>query len=191
VSASSPAIPFLEQFADLALWEAELVADQVAVESALMAGLRSMPDRRAQRGLRHPLLAILVLAACTTLVVGGIWAVVGTVAPGQACPHPCHREPLTGRFEVSSEPTFGRVPADLDTDALGVRLRGGRHNPDSPRDPARSCSCGARGATLCPSRGRVSGAARPAACGGRHEELPDLDEGQQERQPRSYEHCSS
>jgi hypothetical protein len=71
VSASSLTIPCLDQLADLARWEAELAANPVAVESALMARLRSVPDRRAQRGLRHPLLVILVLAACATLVVGG------------------------------------------------------------------------------------------------------------------------
>jgi hypothetical protein len=56
-------IPCLDQLADLARWEAELAANPVAVESALMARLRSVPDRRTQRGLRHPLLALFLQAA--------------------------------------------------------------------------------------------------------------------------------
>ncbi|MFD5065515.1 hypothetical protein [Streptomyces sp. NPDC058394] len=46
MSASSLTMPCLDQLADLALWEAELAADQVAVESALGARLREVPDLR-------------------------------------------------------------------------------------------------------------------------------------------------
>jgi hypothetical protein len=38
--------------------------------SSLVSRLEQVPDRRARRGLRHPLLVILVLTACATLVVG-------------------------------------------------------------------------------------------------------------------------
>ncbi|MFF3874244.1 hypothetical protein [Streptomyces sp. NPDC001978] len=55
MSASSLISPVLGQLTDLALWEAELTADPVAVESALISRLRQVPDRRAERGRRHPL----------------------------------------------------------------------------------------------------------------------------------------
>ncbi|MEU1600027.1 hypothetical protein ABZ468_46450 [Streptomyces sp. NPDC005708] len=50
----------LGELTDLTLWEAELAADPVAVESALVSRLRQVPDRRAERGRRHPLVVILV-----------------------------------------------------------------------------------------------------------------------------------
>jgi len=53
------------------LWEAELATDPIAMESALMARLASVPDHRSTRGRRHPLPVILTLTACTTLVVDG------------------------------------------------------------------------------------------------------------------------
>ncbi|MGW5433629.1 transposase family protein [Streptomyces sp. NPDC004059] len=71
VSVSSLTDPVLDQLADLALWEAELAAEPVEVESALLRRLAQVPDRRARRGLRHPLVVVLVLTACAMLVVGG------------------------------------------------------------------------------------------------------------------------
>jgi hypothetical protein len=149
VSASSLTIPCLDQLADLALWEAELVADPVVVESALMARLRSVPDRRAQRGLRHPLLVILVLAACATLVVGGdsvaaIWQWAARSPQDKLARIGARCDPLTGRFEVPSERTFRRVLADLDTDALDGAtcgyaadvVRGTAPLPEVPRTPS-------------------------------------------------------
>ncbi|MBB4941795.1 hypothetical protein FHR32_006172 [Streptosporangium album] len=54
-------VPLLDQFADLALWEAELATDPVVVESALLGRLATVPDRRSACGLRHPLVVILAL----------------------------------------------------------------------------------------------------------------------------------
>lgn len=148
MSASSSTMPCLDQLADLALWEAELAADPVAVESALMARLRSVPDRRARRGLRHPLLVILVLAACATLVVGGdsvaaLWQWAARAPQDTLARIGARRDPLTGRFEVPSERTFRRVLADLDTDALDGAtcgyaadvVRGTAPLPDIARTP--------------------------------------------------------
>lgn len=67
----SPSAAALDQLTDLALWEAELTADPVVVESALMRRLAAVPERRSTCGLRHPLVVILTLTACATLVVGG------------------------------------------------------------------------------------------------------------------------
>jgi predicted transposase YbfD/YdcC len=117
-------MPCLDQLADLALWEAELAADPVAVESVLVARLREVPDPRARRGRRHPLLVILVLAACATLVVGGdsvaaIWQWAARAPRDRLARLGARRDPLTGLFAVPSERTFRRVLADVDADALG------------------------------------------------------------------------
>ncbi|MFD8527769.1 hypothetical protein ACFV0L_10195 [Streptosporangium canum] len=73
MSPSSPTAPptfsRLDRLADLALWEAELAADPVVAGSALMCRLAMVPDRRLACGLRHPLVVILTLTACATLVV--------------------------------------------------------------------------------------------------------------------------
>jgi hypothetical protein len=139
VSSSSPISPVVDHLADLALWEAELAADSVAadsvaadplsVASSLLDRLRQVPDPRRLRGLRHPLLAILVLTACATLVVENDsvtairqWA-AGT--PQEVL----HRigarfNPLLGRYTVPSERTFRRVLACLDGDALDTATCG-------------------------------------------------------------------
>jgi hypothetical protein len=80
VSSSSPISPVVGHLSDLALWEAELAVDSVcgdsvagdplSVASPLLDRLRQIPDPRRLRGLCHPLLVILVLTACATLVVG-------------------------------------------------------------------------------------------------------------------------
>lgn len=75
MTSSSLIDPVVDHLADLALWEAELaadlgVADPLSMVSPLVARLRQVPDPRRLRGLRHPLLVILVLTACATLVTG-------------------------------------------------------------------------------------------------------------------------
>jgi hypothetical protein len=119
----------LGQLADLALWEAELAADPAGVESALVSRLRQVPDRRARRGLRHPLAAILTLAACTTLVVGGdsvaaIWQWAARSPQDKLARIGARRDPLTGLFEVPCERTFRRVLTDVDTNALDAATCG-------------------------------------------------------------------
>jgi hypothetical protein len=132
VSLSSPIDHNLDHLADLALWEAELALDPAAaelapdsveVESALVKRLSQVPDRRSRRGRRHPLVVVLVLAACATLVVGGDcvtaiwqWAARSSQDKLRRLGARCH--PLTGRFLVPSERTFRRVLADLDAEAL-------------------------------------------------------------------------
>jgi hypothetical protein len=68
---SCPPRPCLDQLADLAQWECELAADPAKAESALLARLSTVPDPRGKRGRRHPLIVVLALTACATLVVGG------------------------------------------------------------------------------------------------------------------------
>jgi predicted transposase YbfD/YdcC len=129
VSASSPISPALDQLADLALWEAELDADPVRMESSLVSRLRQVPDRRLRRGLRHPLLVVLVLTACATLVVGNdsvaaIWQWAARTSPEVLERIGARRDPLAGRYVVPSERTFRRVLADLDADALDLATCG-------------------------------------------------------------------
>lgn len=67
--------PVVGHLADLVLWEAELAtgsaaADPLQVVSPVVARLAQLPDPRRPCGRRHPLLMILVLTACATLVTG-------------------------------------------------------------------------------------------------------------------------
>lgn len=72
MTSSSLIDPVVDHLADLVLWEAELAADPAPADplwlvSPLVARLAQVPDPRR---LRHPLLVILVLTACATLMVG-------------------------------------------------------------------------------------------------------------------------
>ncbi|MBG0815705.1 ISAs1 family transposase [Planomonospora sp. ID82291] len=128
---SSPTSPCprspLDQLADVALWEAELTADPIARESALMDRLAAVPDRRSACDRRHRLVVILALTACATLVIGGDsvtairqWA---SRTPQETLRRMgAYRDPLTGRYLVPSERTFRRVLADLDADALDAAI---------------------------------------------------------------------
>ncbi|MFV2085273.1 ISAs1 family transposase [Micromonospora sp. LOL_021] len=118
----------------MALWEAELAADVAAADplqvvSPLVTRLAQVPDPRRLRGLHHPLLVILVLTACATLVAGNDslaairqWA----ARTPQDVPHRlgARRNPLTGRYLVPSERTFRRVLAAVDGDALDTAACG-------------------------------------------------------------------
>jgi predicted transposase YbfD/YdcC len=129
VSVSSPISPVLDQLTDLALWEAELATDPAAVASSLLRRLGQVPDRRGRRGLRHPLLVVLVLTACATLVVGNdsitaIWQWAARTSQDVLERIGARRDPLRDRFTVPSERTFRRVLADLDADALDLATCG-------------------------------------------------------------------
>lgn len=123
MSVSSPISPAVDHLADLALWEAELAADPQVMASSLVARLARVPDPRDPRGRRHPLVVILVLAACATLVVGNdsvtaIWQwAVGTGQEVLARIGARH-DAFTGWYLVPSEATFRRVLTRLDGDAL-------------------------------------------------------------------------
>jgi predicted transposase YbfD/YdcC len=134
VTSSSLIDPVVDHLADMALWEAELaadaaVADPLQMVSPLVARLRQVPDPRRLRGLRHPLLVILVLTACATLVAGndGVTAIRQWAArTPQNVLHRlgARRNPLTGRYLVPSERTFRRVLAAVDGDALDAATCG-------------------------------------------------------------------
>lgn len=134
MASSSLIDPVVDHLADLALWEAELAADRAGVDplsvaSSLVDRLRQVPDPRRLRGLRHPLLVILVLTACATLVAGndGVTAIRQWAArTPQDVLHRlgARRNPLTGRYLVPSERTFRRVLAAVDGDGLDAATCG-------------------------------------------------------------------
>ncbi|MDM4723203.1 ISAs1 family transposase [Micromonospora sp. WMMA1363] len=126
--------PVVDHLADLALWEAELAAgpgavDPLSVASSLVERLRQVPDPRRLRGLRHPLLVILVLTACATLVAGNDCVTAIRQWAARTPQDVLHRlgarrNPLTGRYLVPSERTFRRVLAVVDGDALDAATCG-------------------------------------------------------------------
>lgn len=137
MSVSSPIRPVVDhlaelvvdRLADLALWEAELAADPQAAASSLAMRLAQVPDPRDPRGRRHPLVVILVLTACATLVVGNDcvtairqWA-AGT---GQdvLARIGARYDGWTGRYLVPGEATFRRVLSTVDGDALDDAVSG-------------------------------------------------------------------
>lgn len=134
MSSCSPISPVVDHLADLALWEAELAVDPggvdpLSVASSLVDRLRQVPDPRRLRGLRHPLLVILVLTACATLVVGndsvaGIWQWAAGTPQDVLHRIGARFNPLLGRYTVPSERTFRRVLAGLDGDALDTATCG-------------------------------------------------------------------
>ena len=139
MSSSSPMHPVVDHLADLALWEAELAAGPVGVDSvatdplsmasSLLDRLQRVPDPRRLRGLRHPLLVILVLTACATLVVGNDSVTAIRQWAAGTPQDVLHRlgarfNPLRGRYTVPSERTFRRVLAGLDGDALDTATCG-------------------------------------------------------------------
>jgi predicted transposase YbfD/YdcC len=129
VSVSSPISPVVDHLADLALWEAELGADPQGAASPLARRLAAVPDPRAVRGRRHPLVVILVLTACATLVVGNDSVAAIRQWAARTSQQVLARigarfDALTGRYVVPSERTFRRVLADLDVDALDAAISG-------------------------------------------------------------------
>jgi len=153
VPSSSPITPALDQLADLALWEAELAADPAHRESALVKRLRQVPDRRAKPGRRHPLVAILTLAACATLVVGSdsiaaIWQWATRCSQPKLARLGARYDPLTGRYHLPSQRTFRRVLATVDSAALDTATCG--YTADVVRGAA--------------SRPQISPAAGPIEC---------------------------
>jgi predicted transposase YbfD/YdcC len=129
VSVSSPINPVVGHLADLALGEAELSTDPRVAASSLARRLAAVPDPRAVRGRRHPLVVILVLAACATLVVGNdsvaaIWQWAGCTSQEVLARVGARFDALTGRYVVPSERTFRRVLADLDAQALDAAIGG-------------------------------------------------------------------
>lgn len=129
MSASSPIGPVVDQLADLALWEAELVTGTPQLAASLAERLARVPDPRSRQGLRHSLIVVLTLTACATLVVGN-----DSVTAIRQWAAGASQEVLarTGarydwwarRYVVPSDRTFGRVLSAIDADILDGQVRG-------------------------------------------------------------------
>jgi predicted transposase YbfD/YdcC len=119
----------VDHLADLALWEAELAADPQLVASSLVMRLGQVPDPRDPRGRRHPLVVILVLTACATLVAGNdcvtaIWQWAAGTDQDVLARIGARYDGWTGRYVVPSEATFRRVLTGVDGDGLDDAVSG-------------------------------------------------------------------
>jgi predicted transposase YbfD/YdcC len=129
VSVSSPISPVVDHLADLAMWEAELADGPQATASSLAIRLARVPDPRDPRGRRHPLMVVLVLTACATLVVGNdcvtaIWQWATSTGQDVLARIGARHDGWTGRYLVPSEATFRRVLSTVDGDALDDAVSG-------------------------------------------------------------------
>ena len=131
----------------------------------LLAYLATIPDPRARTGRRHPLVAILGLAAAA--VLAGARSMVAIAEWAADAPQPvlaalgARRDPLTGRFAVPAEATIRRTLARLDAEALAAVVgawlsdRAGRDHHDRWRRAAAVDGKTLRGARYPPDGRQV------------------------------------
>jgi predicted transposase YbfD/YdcC len=104
----------------------------------LLAYLATITDRRARAGRRHPLVAILVLAAAAVLAGARSFAAIAEWAAD--APQPvraalgARRDPRTGRWvwTVPTESTIRRTLARLDAEALAAAIGAWLADRDRP-----------------------------------------------------------
>jgi predicted transposase YbfD/YdcC len=106
------------------LWDASPL--RPAEPPDLLAYLAAIPDPRACAGRRHPLIAILALAAAA--VLAGARSFVAIAEWAADAPQPiraalgARRDPLTGCFMVPTETTIRRTLGRLDAQALAAAV---------------------------------------------------------------------
>jgi predicted transposase YbfD/YdcC len=106
----------------LARWRAGLTIDGVEVlRSGLLEVLASVPDPRAARGKRYPLVGLLAIAILA--VAAGMRGYAGFASWARTAPDDVLSQ-LGIRFRRPSEKTFRRVLASLDAADLDRRLGG-------------------------------------------------------------------
>ena len=99
---------------------------QEAEPTHLLAYLATIADPRAPRGRRHPLIAILAMAAAA--VLAGARSMTAIAEWAADAPQPvraalgARRDPLTGHWTVPSETTIRRTLGRLDADALAAAI---------------------------------------------------------------------
>jgi len=91
----------------------------------LLTYLATVPDPRAARGRRHPLIAILAIAAAA--VLAGARSVTAIAEWAADAPQPVRaalgaRRDTPGHFAVPAEATIRRTLSRLDVDALAVAV---------------------------------------------------------------------
>jgi hypothetical protein len=107
----------------------------------LLAYLATVTDPRARAGRRHPLVAILVLAAAA--VLAGARSIAAIAEWAADAPQPvraalgARRDPLTGRWvwAVPSETTIRRTLARVDPEALAAAIGAWLAERDQPGQP--------------------------------------------------------
>jgi predicted transposase YbfD/YdcC len=92
----------------------------------LLAYLATVNDPRTRAGRRHPLVAILAIAAAAVLTGARSFAAIAEWAVDADQPVRAalgaHRDPLTGRWAVPAEATIRRTLARLDPEALAAAI---------------------------------------------------------------------
>jgi len=94
--------------------------------ASLFEALRSVPDPRQRRGIRHRKLSLLAIAVVATvcgarsLEAMAQWARQCT--PAELERLRCRRHPRTGRFEAPSEPTLRRFLQRIDAEAVDATV---------------------------------------------------------------------
>jgi predicted transposase YbfD/YdcC len=124
----------------------------------LLTYLAAVPDPRATRGRRHPLVAILGLAAAAVLAGAKSLAAIGEWAAD--APQPVRaalgaRRDAPGHFAVPAEATIRRTLARLDADALAAAVGAwlADRDRDHPRPAASQRAVAVDGKTLRGARG--------------------------------------
>ena len=107
----------------------------------LLAYLATVPDPRAARGRRHPLIAILAIAAAA--VLAGARSVTAIAEWAADAPQPVRaalgaRRDAPGHFAVPAEATIRRTLSRLDVDALAVAVGAWLADRDRGPGPGRS-----------------------------------------------------
>jgi hypothetical protein len=107
----------------------------------LLAYLATVPDPRARAGRRHPLVAILMLAAAA--VLAGARSIAAIAEWAADAPQPVRaalgtrHDPLTGRWvwAVPTETTIRRTLARVDPEALAAAIGAWLADRDRPGQP--------------------------------------------------------
>jgi DDE_Tnp_1-associated/Transposase DDE domain len=137
---------------------------QEAETRHLLAYLATIPDPRTARGRRHPLVAILAMAAAA--VLAGARSVTAIAEWAADAPQPVRaalsaRRDAPNHFTVPAEATIRRTLALLDADtlaaAIGAWLAG--------RDPDRDCAATSRRRAVAIDGKTLRGARAPAGDG--------------------------
>jgi hypothetical protein len=108
----------------------------------LLAYLATITDPRARAGRRHPLVAILALAAAA--VLAGVRSLAASAEWAADAPQPVRaalgtrRDPLTGRWAVPTETTIRRTLARLDAEALVAAIGGWLADRERPSQRRRA-----------------------------------------------------
>jgi hypothetical protein len=131
---------------------------QPAEPPHLLAYLATITDPRARAGRRHPLVAILVLAAAA--VLAGARSMTAIAEWATDTPQPvraalgARRDPLSGRWAVPAEATIRRTLARLDAEALAAALGAWLSDRDRLRQQHRRRAVAVDGKTLRRARCR-------------------------------------